>query len=1279
MSQMLPEIFEAGAETVGQGVEDGSDALATTLEDAAQKEEDSVANEMSAEAKNAEAIKAIGDKAGQDAGDVPDVPGAAGPGAPGETGPGGVAAPGETDPGAASRDLSDVPAEGDPVDMATGDVVLGQTDVALPGTLPLVLERTHRSSYRAGRWFGRSWVSTLDQRLEVTASGVFFARPDGSVLSYPHPDVGGEPVWPVSGARWPLARDEDGYTVSDPQAGTARRFESRSGYYLSPDGLGELPLVSVTSRAGHRIGFEHDQDGAPVSVTHDGGYQVKVEITGGRVASLSLTGAGDGGQDVTLMRYGYDEAGNLAEVINSSQLPQRFSYDYAGRLAGWQDRNGWWYRYSYDRQGRCVRGQGTGGMLSGTFAYDPGRRVSMHTDPAGAVTVYEMTEEHRVAAVTDPLGHTSRSEYDQNGQLISQTDPLGRTTRFSYDRAGNMTTLTRPDGSQATARYNDQNLPVAITEPGGAAWQQEFDARGNLVRAVGPDGSVTRCGYDERGHLAATTDPLGAVTVLECNPAGLPVAVTAPDGATTRYDRDALGRVTAVTAPDGAVTRLTWTTEGQLESRTFPDGTLEQFSYDGEENLVAHRDPGGVTRFEYGYLDQLAARTGRDGTRTEFGYDQTLRLTSVTHAGLTWHYDYDPAGRLTAQTDYNGAATRYAYDAAGQVTARVNAVGQQVGYTYDLLGNPTERHDDSVITTFGYDPSGRFTQAASPDADIVIERDRSGRVIAETCNGRTVRSDYDPAGRRLRRITPSDAETHWAYDECGRPVSLSAAGHELRFGYDPSGRETLRHLPGGAILTQEWDPAGQLAAQVLTAGPRLPTPPQPGLSAGPLPGLARVLQRRNYSYRPDGILAQIDDLLSGPRQLALNRAGQITAVTGPDWAESYGYDRAGNITAAAWPALSDDSQPDAASPAPTAQGTREYTGTLITRAGNIRYEHDQAGRIVLRQHARLSRKPDTWRYQWDAYNRLTTVTTPDGTLWQYTYDPIGRRIAKQRLRPDGEVAEHTSFTWDGSVLAEQTTSGANDPSSRQVTTWDYQPGTFTPVTQGERWLSVAQDQVDERFYAIVTDLIGIPAELVGHDGDLVGHQQHSLWGTTYWSGASTPLRFPGQYEDPETGLHYNHHRFYDPATGRYLTPDPLGLIPAPNPHAYVANPYGAIDPLGLAPYEDAPTRQLKPTHSIRGDSSTKNVARLRDAMKDGSFDWQRSPISVVRDEDGELYVVDGHHRLAAAKIAGLDQVRVNDVTKELQEGGYLGWRNIEEVREGAQSFTGNKLNPWKLR
>ncbi|MEM5343162.1 RHS repeat-associated core domain-containing protein [Paraburkholderia azotifigens] len=61
-----------------------------------------------------------------------------------------------------------------------------------------------------------------------------------------------------------------------------------------------------------------------------------------------------------------------------------------------------------------------------------------------------------------------------------------------------------------------------------------------------------------------------------------------------------------------------------------------------------------------------------------------------------------------------------------------------------------------------------------------------------------------------------------------------------------------------------------------------------------------------------------------------------------------------------------------------------------------------------------------------------------------------------------------------------------------------------------------------------------------------------------------PLRLPGQYQDDESGLHYNTYRYYDPDIARFISQDPIGLAGGMNLYAYAPNPISWIDPWGLS-------------------------------------------------------------------------------------------------------------------
>ncbi|MFF2847502.1 RHS repeat domain-containing protein [Streptomyces sp. NPDC058001] len=507
-----------------------------------------------------------------------------------------------------------------------------------------------------------------------------------------------------------------------------------------------------------------------------------------------------------------------------------------------------------------------------------------------------------------------------------------------------------------------------------------------------------------------------------------------------------------------------------------------------------------------------------------------------------------------------------------------------------------------------------------------------------------------PAGRRSNRTTPSGGTSQWTYDAAGSSTQLVTAGHTLRFEHDRAGQETTRHIGSATRLAHTYDDLGRVTTQTLTTH-------------------GHPHAQRRYTYRPDGHLTEVADL-RGTRHYGLDPEGRPRTVRSRKGTEHYAYDSDGNQTHASWPA------PYAGQ---DATGPRTYEGTRLLQAGNIRYEHDGQGRVVLRQKTRLSRKPDTWRYEWDAEDRLTAVTTPDGSRWTYLYDPLGRRIAKQRHSPDGtQLLEHTDFTWDGTTLCEQTTLSTDLPHPVTLT-WDHQG--LRPVAQTERITTAdtRQEVVDQRFFAIVTDLIGTPTELVDETGQIAWYSQAPLWGATMWNTtatAYTPLRFPGQYYDPETGLHHNFFRHYDPETARYLTSDPLGLAAGPNPHAYVHNPSTWCDPLGLTPCEDAAKQAAARNESVLGP----NIPTRAEASvgSTASHSYKKTFFAAHPHLKGKVVVHHAIEQQTLSKYPGLfsaDEIHSLENLRGIPKGDINSKVHLSQIRVEWNKFYNSHPNP----
>ncbi len=603
--------------------------------------------------------------------------------------------------------------------------------------------------------------------------------------------------------------------------------------------------------------------------------------------------------------------------------------------------------------------------------------------------------------------------------------------------------------------------------------------------------------------------------------------------------------------------------------------------------------PTPVVNYEYdavGNPTKTVVAPSALGLTTSTTYDSLYRPKTSTDpkAGVVT-LDYNGADRLTKVTDPRSLITQYPRNGLGDATGLISPDTGTASHTFDAAGNLKTRTDSrSVLSTYTYDVLNRPTRVAHSKTGFTTEThnwayDQTGTGYANGVNRLT--SSTSPTGR-----------TQYQYDAQGRITSdaqrinattganTANITRTVSYAYDTAGKVTSITYPSGRKLTIAYNSGGQpstvsLAKDGTSAATALISNIQWEPFGAPRSWdwqMATGTQAQSWSYDTNGRLTRYR-LGDSVRDLTYDAADRLTAYTHynastaaatPSLNQSFSYDELGRISAAtvgtSTTSISYDANGNrittnlnATASSYTTPATNNRLAVTTNPARTITY--DNAGNPT-------GITGDTASAYTATYNlagRLATLTK-GGATTTYAYDNDGRRIRKFISSGTGAGAASTvlfAYDQNDQLIGEYSSTGA---AIREFVWLGNTPiAIFTPD-------SVATNP--PLVYYVHTDHLNTPRVVVNKANQIRWRWLAEPFGTTAPEtnpsalGVFTQnLRFPGQYADAESGLYYNHWRYFDPSTGRYTQSDPIGLAGGSfSTYDYVnGQPTSFVDPDGL--------------------------------------------------------------------------------------------------------------------
>ena len=608
-------------------------------------------------------------------------------------------------------------------------------------------------------------------------------------------------------------------------AGRLGRVIDPSGAETSYEYDSSGRLEAVTDPRGARVEYAYDQLDQLRSISRPSGATTTNDWSVlGRLGAVT-----DALGNTT--SFSYDAAGNRVGTTDALGATSSSTVDGAGRVISSTDALGRTIENSYDEFGRLVTS--TDAVGSVTYGYDSLGRRSTVTEPTGGVTTTTHTSGGRIATVTDPVGSTTRYTYDAAGRLETVVAPSGSVSSYTYDADGNVIATTRPTGDATTRAFDAAGRVITSTNPAGVTSAVTYGPDGgiatsrlagdgivtyerddrDLLGVVDALGNATELGYDDRGNLVSVTDALGRTSTAAFDLTDRRSAVTDALGNVSEIERDALGRVVVRRDASGRTVTDTLDAVGQVVIRTYGDGSTVSFDYDAAGRRIAMHDPTGTSTYEWDASSRLRSVAGPAGDVVAYAYDAAGRVVSIAYpSGASVTHTYDIDGRLVRADHSTAGATEYTYDADGRLLDERLADGTSRSYTY-ADGRLATMTQNGATTTLVYDDAGRVASTVGDDARQ-FGYDAAGQLISADGPGGPSNYSYDAVGNAASRDGVG-----WSFDDAN---GLESSTDGTTYEHDDAGRLIHEH---GIDGTREfrYDAAGRLVQEVISTGGEVAT------------------------------------------------------------------------------------------------------------------------------------------------------------------------------------------------------------------------------------------------------------------------------------------------------------------------------------------------------------------------------------------------------------------------------------------------------------------------